>query len=554
MINFFSFIFVLHCAETAALQSSVESYIAHFIDKTKNGNVFTCDISTLNLSSDQIRFSLTEAERDEREVWATTRKELAEYYEQPVPVPSCEEFLRLRVAPPLLSHPEASIRSATGEKRALRHYPKKLGAWEDFEQQVKNFQPESLLPGKVEYKDVLYHSLYARLPRQSENDEQVYIEHQVFQPLVVAGLLEFKNPIGASLPGLTGHPDMVLIGEKGKDNYPRYIPIEFKSTHNLLVPDNMNTISRRYNQAAKEILGKKGRAGPKKKKARTDRTAAKKKDQPTQEEANDVKRTVDWSNIAQPFAQTFGYMAGNHSRYGVLSSGTRTYFICVNDDAVPSISNAWRVGQEHYLRAWSYFFKVSRTADPLTDEQSKQWEQGTPTKSPDDGTNTGGAAGAHEFATGPSSKIPKIDSKEIEFLGLLGQGNHEVQLARWKGQTMAVKRFDMIKDYKWFEREVKAYEHLQKVWGELVPRPYFISEMYGGVIAVLGMQLGRDPNTDDENYYEERDRLFSKLLHDYDFDHLDTDRGNVIYIPDGQGKERLVAMDLESHEIRDAHE
>jgi len=174
-------------------------------------------------------------------------------------------------------------------------------------------------------------------------------------------------------------------------------------------------------------------------------------------------------------------------------------------------------------------------------------------------TNRDGPAGAHElskttFATGPSSKIPKIDSKEIEFLGLLVQGNHEVQLARWKGQTMAVKRFDMIKDYKCFEREVKAYEHLEKVWGELVALPYFISEMYGGVIAVLGMQLGRDPNTDDKNFYKERARLFSKLLHHYGFDHLDTDRGNVIYISDGQGKERLVAMDLESHEIRDAHE
>jgi len=77
-------------------------------------------------------------------------------------------------------------------------------------------------------------------------------------------------------------------------------------------------------------------------------------------------------------------MAANHSRYGVLSSGTRTYFICVKDDGVPSISNAWRVGQEHYLRAWSHFFKVARTAQPLTDEESKQWEQGTPTsKSPD---------------------------------------------------------------------------------------------------------------------------------------------------------------------------
>jgi hypothetical protein len=75
--------------------------------------------------------------------------------------------------------------------------------------------------------------------------------------------------------------------------------------------------------------------------------------------------------------------------------------------------------------------------------------------------------------------------------------------------------------------------------------------MYGAV-ALLGMQLGRDRNTDDEDFDRERYRLFSKLKRDYDFYHLDTDNGNAIYIRDSQGKERLVAMDLESHEIRGA--
>jgi hypothetical protein len=587
--------------------AKVDDYIKEFIAKAKDGKVLTYDISKFDLQEDEVRQKLTKKETKERKAWATTREKLREYYLQRYRVSfpaSCEEMLRLRVAPPVLSFPHASHRSTASENRALRHYPEKITAWNDFEQHVNEFQPEKFLPGKAKYANVLRESLYDKAPCSNEVTEQNYIRKQVLEPLKDAGLLKYENySSGESLPGLKGRLDMVLIGDKGEDNNTRYIPIEFKSTHNLLVPDNTNTIFRRYNEAAKEILGKKGQAGPKKKKART---AAKKKDQPAQEEANDVKRTVAWCNIAHPLAQILGYMALNHSRYGVLSSGTRTYFICVNEDGVPSISNAWRVGQEHYLRAWSHFFKVSRTAQPLTDEQSKQWEQGTPTNSPDNsnkrcepnneendgnagggqgsgkpksnnkrkrdgtsgtnrkrdgtsGTNTGGAAGAHElskttFATGPSSKIPKIDSKEIEFLGLLGHGNHEVQLARWKGQTIAVKLFDMIKDYKWFEREVKAYEHLEKVWGELVPRPYFISEMYGGVIAVLGMQLGRDPNTDDKHFYRERARLFSKLLHDYGFDHLDTDRGNVIYIRDGKGKERLVAMDLESHEIRHAHE
>ena len=98
------------------------------------------------------------------------------------------------------------------------------------------------------------------------------------------------------------------------------------------------------------------------------------------------------------------------------------------------------------------------------------------------------------FITGPSSIILLVYCEEIEFLGELGRGNNHVRLARWRGQEIAVKSFDMFKDYTWFEREVRAYEHVKDVWGELVPKPYFISNMYGS-IALLGMQLGRDPNS-----------------------------------------------------------
>ena len=364
--------------------AKVEDYIKEFVAKAKDGKVLTCDISELDLQEDEVRQKLTKKETKERKAWATTREELREYYLQRYRVSfpaSCEEMLRLRVAPPVLSFPHASHRSAAVEQRALRHYPQKIAIWKDFEVQVNEFQPENLLPGKVEYADVLYHSLYVRKECENERHDHDYITKGVLQPLMDARLLKYKDdPSRSSLPHLGGRPDVVLIGDKGKDNKPRIIPIEFKSTHNLLVPDKMNTILRRYNEAAKKILGKKGQAGPKKKKART---AAKKKDQPAQEEANDVKRTVAWSNIAHPLAHILGYMALNHSRYGVLSSGTRTYFISVKDDGVPSISNAWRVGQEHYLRAWSHFFKVARTAEPLTDDESKQWEQGTPTNSPD---------------------------------------------------------------------------------------------------------------------------------------------------------------------------
>jgi hypothetical protein len=520
-----------HCAETAALQSSIERYIAHFINKTKNGNVFTCDLSTLNPGLNQIRFSLTEAERDEREVWATTREALRRHYKQNVPVPSCEEFLRLRVAPPLLSWPRCTSRSWPTEYRAGRRYPKKLGAWEDFEQEVDKFKPEDSLIRQAEYKDVLHYSLQDKETCSSEIEEQIYIRNQVLGPLRSTGLLRYETTTRAT--GLSGNPDLALVGKDIEGETNIWVPMEFKSTQNLLVPFQMDTIVFRYNQA------------------------------------DEGKGTPIWSNIGQPLSQLFNYMIVNNSRCGVLSSGTRTYFLYVNEEGTLLISDAWLVGKENYLRAWAYFFLVARAAEPWVgpeipngrnfgDHPEKPHESrdssagdasGDNHQDDDPGSDGPGALlSKTTFTTSPSSIIPLVNCEEVEFVRELGRGNNQVRLARWRGREIAVKCFDMFKNYDWFEREVRAYEHLRDVWGEMVPEPYFISDMYGA-LALLGMQLGRDPNSSDEHFDREHDLLFSRLLHEHGFEHLDAARGNVIYIPDGQGGERLVAMDLESHEI-----
>jgi hypothetical protein len=570
--------------------ATVEDYIKEFVDKTNDGEVLTYDISTLDLRDEEFHQKLTKEETKEREDWKKTREELRKYYKQRYRTyraffpASCEEMLRLRVAPPVLGYPAVSPRSASSETRARRHYPAKITAWKDFEQQVKNFKPKNLFPGEFEYDDVLHYSLHDHAECNHELHEKSYIQIGVLQPLTNAGLLKYKDdPIGHPCMRPRGSPDMGLMSESGEDDNHRVIPIEFKSTHNLLVPADMETIVTRYHQAVQEINDYK--TDQKKSNASEDQEAKVAEQNERAKEMDDKveRKTIEWSNIVDPLAQIIGYMRLSESRYGVFSSGTRTYFLYVNDKGIPSISNAWRVGKENYLRAWSYFFQVAHTAERWTDAESKprvddnSGNSGRLNNEDDDvaghgsekpqsnkkpkldgttGANSAGPAGEHGlsrtmFTTSPSSLIPLIECEEIQFLGWLGAGNHQVHLARWKGQSVAVKSFDMFKDYKWFEREVQAYEHLQKAWGELVLAPYFISDMYGAV-ALLGMQLGRDPNMDDENYYKERARLFSKLKRDYDFDHLDTDNGNAIYIRDGEGKERLVAMDLERHEIRGA--
>jgi hypothetical protein len=350
-----------------------------------------------------------------------------------------------------------------------------------------------------------------------------------------------------------GKPDLVLVGKKINEKRNVWIPIEFKSTQNLLVPFEKEGIVTRYNTAV------------------TNMSALAEQLTEAQKANDDIYRTKEWSNIAHPVGQLFGYMGANQSRYGVLSSGTRTYFMYVNDEGSPLISDAWLVGKVNYLRAWCYFFKIAHAAEESRDGSdgvalgdNNQHDAGVgngsgPSESNkrictgDSGSSTEGSQGkavsrTTAFTTSPSSTIPVINCEDFELLDQIGHGNNQVYLALWKNQKIAVKVFDIYKDYEWFEKEVRAYDHLQAVWGILVPKPHFISNM-SGAVALLGMQLGRDPNSDDKGFAEEHACLFSKLLQDHDFDHLDTDRGNVIYIPDDQGKERLVAMDLEHHEI-----
>jgi hypothetical protein len=393
----------------------LERYIARFVDKTKNGHVFTCDISML-YRSEKNRTTLTEEEMEERRAWVTTRRKLGEYYGRASDVTSCEEMLRLRVAPPVLSSPFCSPRSQLHEYRAGHIYPQKLGAWKYLEQNVNSFQPEQSMAGKAKYADVLRDSLHAERNCSNEANEQDYIANQVLEPLRKAGVLEYKET--TEVVGLEGRPDLASSAE----------PWTFPNG----LPDN-------------------------------------------------------WSEHPPE---------NNCDQEGASN----------NDDDGPNNS-----------------------VNPGTSSSKKR-------------------TATTKFTKSPSSIIPLVYCEEIELLRELGRGNNHVRLARWRGQEVAVKSFDIFKDYRWFEREVRAYEHLKDVWGELVPKPYFISNMYG-TIALLGMQLGREPNSSDTNFASERALLFSRLVHEYDFDHLDTDWGNVIYIPDGEGKERLVAMDLESHEI-----
>lgn len=119
-------------------------------------------------------------------------------------------------------------------------------------------------------------------------------------------------------------------------------------------------------------------------------------------------------------------------------------------------------------------------------------------------------------------------------------------LAKWHGQRVALKQFDVGKDgYANFDKEVEVYETLRSAWGSLVPKPLFVSESWSGWTKFIGLQLGRDPGPGDD--VSERSNVLSALENDYGFRHEDATDCNMVFISDEEtGAERLVAIDLES--------
>ena len=128
----------------------------------------------------------------------------------------------------------------------------------------------------------------------------------------------------------------------------------------------------------------------------------------------------------------------------------------------------------------------------------------------------------------------------------LGKGrNGAVFLASWKGKDVALKQFDLSKSEKAYYKELDAYLAVKEAWGRLVPRLYFVSESWSGGVVFIGMQLGKNLDTEDcVSRVEEWRQVLLSLEEEFDLRHNDID-GNHILIPDERnlGDECLVAID-----------
>jgi hypothetical protein len=272
-------------------------------------------------------------------------------------------------------------------------------------------------------------------------------------------------------------------------------------------------------------------------------------------------------------------MVLNNCRYGVLSSGSRTYFLHISptrrDREQVLVADAGFIGQRNYLRAWAYFSHLACHDDELEISPRRlrsSWYDGTPEKRKDPdkdskGSNkrrrdsgpsnpsaTGSSGGNYGTGTVHASCIPSINYDDIVFGEPIGYGrNGSTYSATWNGETVAVKIFDLTKGSGWKDslKEIQAYESLKGAWGVLIPTPKFLARACGCVFLGLQMAERPAPNTSSKQW----DGVLRKLEEEYGFRHLDVDSydrmgkfHNRMVLRDHDGHTRPIIIDLEQYE------
>jgi len=290
-----------------------------------------------------------------------------------------------------------------------------------------------------------------------------------------------------------GKPDFTVWA--GTAETPRLAVVgESNRTHNLLLPNGIKDLVRKYRKAYKAVI----------------------------QEGNEC--TTEWSHIAHPLAQLVGYMVDNKKRYGALTSATRTYFIFLEGNGAKMkarVSDPYFIGESTYLRAWAYMVSLGvnqkgrfvaptgwlrtqtdrPTPQPSPDNKSGILEQETTTEN----AKKRGRRNSSESKGPSSSKKPTTRTKtasleltQVPFQDLeigpeIGYGrNGSVFRVQWNNKSFALKQFDLHKGgWDAFHREIAAYTRLQKTWGRLVVEPMFVSESPSVRFAIWDLNWAR---------------------------------------------------------------
>ncbi len=489
-------------------------------DSEKSWEVFVLPNSKLTVEDAKERnrlasskdINLSDAEEAERKRWRDLRETLL--VEIPVVINNIEEFLECRVlAPILLDSKENVSRPSSSKDRRERLFPPKnaLLEWDDFDKNVSQFKPSASADGK--YKDTWGYSAGDDLSLKNEEEEKAWINSNVINRLHHASLLCRENH---SAENALGMPDMSLYG--GSTDLQCIIAtIEVKSTHNLWLPPLAESIVENFNESL------------------------------------DGDHALFFC-VAHVIGQVCRTMIVNEVTHGAITSSTRTHFVrfmVESDKATMLISRRWYVGEPNYLRAWAWFSQSAReeAKKPFPEVHFRKWSNASPPRKP---KRRSARLAGQESISKPVVNVLRIDWEDIEFTGVvLGYGRHgSVHEARWGYETVAIKIFDIdhgAEDA--FERELSAYIKLKEVQGLLIPKLHFWTRHWTGSLFALGLQLGRsEPACGRHDVWIEKEAVLEGLR-ERGYSHTDSDDlRNFVYIDNGCGGDRLVAIDLESIE------
>jgi hypothetical protein len=327
-----------------------------YFDKVTNeGKIFsTQSVHTAGIT-------LTDIEKQERNKWAKDKLKLELHYRKFLTferICTKEQLLQMRIAAPVLVVEFASARSSITDRRKKRVYPDVLYEWDEFVAKVKTFSPLEVPEGETEQgtSNPFGLSLVNTTTFSNESKEGFYLKSFVLTPLEEMGLLKYIPNCKPEY--VIGQPDGVMIKNSSTKTQVAAC-VEVKSTQNLLLPDDVDEVIEAYGKALK--LQKQSK-----------------------------KRTNGWSRACHPIGQLAGYMVDNKTRYGILTSGTKTYFLFLsgNDDRANrklQITPAWFIGQENYLKAWACFYEMASGASSLlTSDMPANWDANTPTTTPEE--------------------------------------------------------------------------------------------------------------------------------------------------------------------------
>jgi hypothetical protein len=593
------------------------------------------DLFSKVFAVDKKRSTLTTDEIDARKAWNNVRLEFLRknkqyFYISRVPgvVTTMEEFLSSAIIPPAFSEStgSVSVRSRYDEQRSGRRYPPTIMKWE-FSSVMKKNIPSATLDSDMVVNPMMQ-SAWWNIPCLNEANEEAFLHNHLWEPFVEAGLMFNRAKVEKSVSDvnlsiskistIVGRPDGVeYAGGSGI----KTAMIECKSSHNLLIPNEFNSLQSLYNAAVAQQSRDKSR-----------------------------ERSKVWSHVCHPFGQLFGYMLDNGVRFGALCSASKTYFVWFDGEAeaigIVRITEAYFTSQRDFLLAWASFVQEARLPEYVKEGNVKfslpeEWFDGTPIKEESEtggrveirsGSNGGPGGGPHldhrggsnggedsegSAGGGPPAKkrsrtqnsggkaqsqkkrphgageaelaktesnvpgvtddsspdsvgtaypiprlfrrnvapydfeenfVPFYDPPNFQIGEVLGRGrNGDVFLSDFNGETVAVKQFDLSKNFDSYKREVEGYKFLKEVWGDLVPEPKFIGASRSGMVRFLGLQKGTEPEDEDDN--GEFQKKLKQLRTKYHFRLFDSCYWrNAIYVQGDDKIKKLLVIDLEDWE------